>query len=96
MELMKLLEKFDPSNASSLCPASQNEMIKCSASELIAFIVEELKNQKCGAARCMCAVKERFTELSDITGFDADSTITEAIEHVLTLKGLNDLCVGLQ
>lgn len=47
------------------------------------------------AARCMCAVEEHFTELSNITSFNADSTITEAVEPVLTLKGLNDLlCVA--
>lgn len=54
LELMKLLEQFDPflqsyklpSNATYLCPSSQNEMIECCAEEITACIVEEVKKIK--------------------------------------------------
>lgn len=122
LELMKLLEQFDPflqnykapSNSTYLSPSSQNEIIECCAGEVTASIIEEMKESKMYAVmadeardghveqlavcvryvRADCTVKERFLELANLKGFNAQS-ITDAIEHVLESNGLNNLlCVA--
>lgn len=65
----------------TLCPASQNEMIECCASFwLYSWRAEKITNVTANEAGDG-HVEEHFIELSNITSFNAYSAITESIEH---------------
>ena len=102
LEVMKLLETFDPflqnyqapSHSTYLSPASQNSMIECCADEVTATIVEEIKASKMYAVMADEARDGHVEQLAVCVRYvTADGGVKERLLELVTLKGLNAQCI---
>ncbi|XP_049892032.1 zinc finger MYM-type protein 1-like [Epinephelus moara] len=98
LEVMKLLERFDPflqnyqapSHSTYLSPNSQNCMIKCCADAVTASIVEEIKTSKMYAVMADEARDGHVEQLAVCVRYvAADGTVKERLLELCNLQGFN-------
>ena len=98
LEVMKLLEMFDPflqnyqapSHSTYLSPDSQNSMIECCADEVTASIVKEINESKMYAVMADEARDGHVEQLAVCVRYvKADGTVKERLLELCSLKDLN-------